>query len=271
MMAEKHSSSGRALSALVDDLQSGGRYTFDRSEALSALRVDALNLKKAATRLSAKKRIVAPRRGFYVIVPLEYRATGAPPPSWFIDNLMRHLGRPYYVGVLSAAALHGAGHQQPQEFQVVTDVPQRPVLAGRARIRFLIKKNIARTPTVAVKTETGTMQVATPEATAIDLLRYVSAAGGLSNIAVVLAELAERIDGRRLVDAAEIDDELANLQRLGYLLDYIGAGDRASPLANWMNDRKPRAAPLKPGKPIKGCPVNRRWKVIVNEEIEVDL
>ena len=27
----------------------------------------------------------------------------------------------------------------------------------------------------------------------------------------------------------------------------------------------------KPGKPIKGCPVNRRWKVIVNEEIEVGL
>ena len=125
MVAEKNSSSGRTLSALVDDLQSGGRCTFDRSEALSALRVDALNLKKAATRLGSKRRIVAPRRGFYVIVPLEYRATGAPPPSWFSDNLMRHLGRPYYVGVLSAAALHGAGHQQPQEFQVMTDVPQR--------------------------------------------------------------------------------------------------------------------------------------------------
>jgi len=270
-MAEKKSTSGGALSVLVDDLQARGRYTFDRSEALSVLQVDALSLKKAAARLSARRRIVAPRRGFYVIVPLEYRVAGAPPPSWFIDSLMRHLGRPYYVGVLSAAALHGAGHQQPQEFQVVSDIPQRAALAGRARIRFLAKRSITQTPTVAMKTETGTMQVATPEATAIDLLRYASAAGGLSNIAGVLSELAERVDGRRLVDVAESDGELANLQRLGYLLDSIGTRDRASSLADWMKDRKSRAVPLKPGKPSKGCPVNRRWKVIVNEEIEVDL
>jgi len=46
----------------------------------------------------------------------------------------------------------------------VTDIPQRPVLAGRVRIRFLVKKNIARAPTVAVRTETGTIQVSTPEA-----------------------------------------------------------------------------------------------------------
>jgi hypothetical protein len=38
MVAEKNSSSGKVLSALVDDLQAGGRYTFDRSEAISALR-----------------------------------------------------------------------------------------------------------------------------------------------------------------------------------------------------------------------------------------
>ncbi len=271
MVTAKNISSGRVLRALVDDLQAGGRYTFDRSEALDALQVNLLSLKRAMMRLGTKKRIVAPRRGFYVIVPLEYRAAGAPPPSWFIDDLMRYLGRPYYVGVLSAAALHGAGHQQPQEFQVVTDVPQRPVLAGRARTRFLVKKNIARTPTVAVRTETGTMQVSTPEATAIDLLRYVSAAGGLSNVATVLAELAERTDGRRLADAAEIDGELANAQRLGYLLDHIGADRQASPLANWIDERKPRTAPLKPGKAVKGYPVNRRWKVIVNDEIEVDL
>jgi predicted transcriptional regulator of viral defense system len=152
------------------------------------------------------------------------------------------------------------------------DIPQRPVLAGRVRIRFLVKKNIARAPTVAVRTETGTIQVSTPEAMgAVDLLRYVSAAGGLSHAAMVLAELAEHTDGRRLADAAKIDGEFANAQRLGYLLDHIGVGSQTSPLAVWLDEKKPRAAPLKPGKAAKGCPVNRRWKVIVNEEIEVGL
>jgi predicted transcriptional regulator of viral defense system len=125
---------------------------------------------------------------------------------------------------------------------------------------------------VAVRTETGTIQVSTPEAMgAVDLLRYVSAAGGLSHAAMVLAELAEHTDGRRLADAAKIDGEFANAQRLGYLLDHIGVGSQTSPLAVWLDEKKPRAAPLKPGKAAKGCPVNRRWKVIVNEEIEVGL
>ena len=88
---------------------------------------------------------------------------------------------------------------------------------------------------------------------------------------MVLAELAEHTDGRRLADAAKIDGEFANAQRLGYLLDHIGVGSQTSPLAVWLDEKKPRATPLKSGKAVKGCPVNRRWKVIVNEEIEVGL
>ena len=122
----------RSLAELVDALQAEGRYTFGRAEATVALQVSSQMLKKAAMRLTAKNRIAVPTRGFYIIVPVEYRAAGAPPPSWFIDELMRHLRRPYYVGVLSAAGLHGAAHQQPQEFQVVTAVARRPMAAGRA-------------------------------------------------------------------------------------------------------------------------------------------
>lgn len=45
---------------------------------------------------------------------------------------MKFLGQPYYVGLLSAAALHGAAHHQPQEFQVVTNKQFRPaVLVGQ--------------------------------------------------------------------------------------------------------------------------------------------
>ena len=43
----------------------------------------------------------------------ENRVAGAPPASWYIDDFMKAIGAPYYVGVLTAAALHGAAHQQP--------------------------------------------------------------------------------------------------------------------------------------------------------------
>jgi hypothetical protein len=75
--------------------------------------------------------LITPRRGFYVIVPPQFMSWGAPPPSWYIDALMRHEGRPYYVGLLKAAELHGATHHAVMEFQVVTDKRLPKIRAGR--------------------------------------------------------------------------------------------------------------------------------------------
>jgi hypothetical protein len=55
----------------------------------------------ALRRLKQQGRVVSPRRGFYVVVPPEYRAAGSLPASWFIDDLMRYLDQPYYVGLLA--------------------------------------------------------------------------------------------------------------------------------------------------------------------------
>jgi predicted transcriptional regulator of viral defense system len=270
--ASIHSSkSAKTLTELVDRFQESGRYTFVREEALRELNINAENLKRAVKRLTEKGRIAVPRRGFYVIVPLEYRVAGAPPSSWFIHQLMLHLERPYYVGLLSAAALYGAAHQQPQEYQVITDRPQRSMHVGRNRIRFLVKKNVGQAAIEEHKTETGTVRVSTPETTAIDLLRYAMVAGGLDNVATVLGELAERIDRQKLVEAAKMDGEMAFAQRLGYILENVVTGDHSSNLAEWIKKKNPRNIPLNPGKPIKGQPANRRWRIIVNDRIERDI
>jgi predicted transcriptional regulator of viral defense system len=254
--------------AFIEALQSAGRYTFTREEASKALRVSDIALKNALWRLSKSGRVISPRRGFYVVVPPEYRAAGSIPPSWFIRELMAYLGRPYYVGLLSAAALHGAAHQSPQEFQVVTDRPLPPLKVGRARVLFVKKAHLAKTPTVSIKTPTGGIRVSTPEATALDLVRYPNHAGFLSNVATVLGELAERLDAGALVRAAEGEGELAYAQRLGYLLERIGHGELAVPLAEWVEAKTPRVVPLRPDRPIAGAPRAARWRVAVNEEVE---
>lgn len=259
------------LGQFVDELQSRGRYTFTKNEAQRALECSDEALKKAAYRLAAKRRLVAPRRGFFVIVPLEYRSAGAPPASWFIDDLMRFHGRPYYVGLLTAAALHGAAHEQPQEFQVMTDVALRPTVAGRSRIRFFLKRFAARTPVGDVKTQTGSMHVSTPEATAFDVVRYADAAGGIGNVATVLAELAETLNAKRLVDVAKTDDvELAVVQRTGFLLELAHQEMLTSPLAAWLEDQRPRFVALRPDLPTEDAAKNERWLVTVNDEIEID-
>ncbi|MCL4235388.1 MAG: hypothetical protein KJ042_12815, partial [Deltaproteobacteria bacterium] len=219
--------------------------------------------------LKQQGRITSPRRGFYVVVPPEYRAAGSPPASWFIDDLMRYLGQPYYVGLLSAAAIHGAAHQQPIVFQVVTSRPTREMRAGKVAIQFSMSALVERLPVIERQTETGTMRVAAPETCAFDLVRYPEAAGHLSNAATVLAELAERLDARRLVDVARIV-RLPDAQRLGYLLNAVGHGEVAVGLAEWLASKQPRAVPLQPGEGAR-AEVDPHWHVVPNVELDVEV
>jgi predicted transcriptional regulator of viral defense system len=253
----------------VEQLQSRGCYAFTREQAESGTGRSFVATQTALRRLKQKGRVASPRRGFYVVVPPEYRAAGAPPASWFIDDLMRYLGQPYYVGLLSAAALHGAAHQQPMVFQVVTGKPTREMRAGKVTIRFSMSSLVERLPVVEQQTETGTMRVAAPETCAFDLVRYPEGAGHLSNAATVLAELAERLDARKLVDVAPLV-RIPDVQRLGYLLDAVGQGEVAAPLAEWLAKAQPRAVLLQPG---QGGDVGAdpRWHVVPNAELEVDV
>jgi len=261
--------SGPVMRHWVEKLQSQGRYTFTRAQAESGTGRSFVAVQTALRRLKEQGRIVSLRRGFYVVVPPEYRAAGSPPASWFIDELMRHLGQPYYVGLLSAAAIHGAAHQQPMVFQVMTSKPTRAIRAGRVAIQFSMNSKVDRMPVTQKQTETGTMRVATPETTAFDLVRYQAGAGHLSNAATVLDELAERVDGQALVVVAPLV-RLPDVQRLGYLLEAIGQTDLASPLATWLKTQRPRAVPLLPGKPAD-VEVDKRWRVLPNEDLEIDI
>jgi hypothetical protein len=165
-----------------------------------------------------------------VIVPLEHQHAGCPPPNWFIDDPMRHLDQPCYFGLLIAAALHGAAQQQRREFQVVSDRPMRPALAGRARVVLHMSASVDETPVSRVQTETGTMRVSTPEATAFDLVRFAGAAGHLGDVATVLGELAERCSGPVLARLAALYS-VPDVQRLGCLLELVGERERTGALA----------------------------------------
>lgn len=256
------------LAEYVDTLQSRGRYTFVRDEALAALGVSTAALKQAAARLVDAGRLVSPRRGFYVIVPLEHRVAGAPPPSWYIADLLRHADVHGYVGLLSAAALYDAAHHAPQEYQVVVDRQLRHLTVGRSRFRFVYKRDTATTLITHRKTDTGTMPVSTPEATAFDLVRYVEAAGGIDAVATVLADLGEQIEPQALASAAVwVPRTVA--QRVGWLLDRLGHGERTGPLHRMLAACAWDVVDLQPGMACEAEP-DPRWHVRANRDIEVD-
>jgi predicted transcriptional regulator of viral defense system len=256
------------LADLADRLQAEGRYTFTRDEALGALNSSPTALRQAAARLARARRLVMPRRGFYVIVPLEHRSAGAPPPSWYVDELLRHAGMQGYVGLLSAAALYGAAHHAPQAYQLVTDRQVRPITVGRSRLHFAYKRDAADTATVRRKTETGTMSVSTPEATAFDLLRYVDLVGGVDAAATVLSELGEQLDPGALA-AAAVHVPRTVAQRVGWLLDRVGHQDRTGLLHAALASQPWATVDLRPGSATDAAP-DPSWHVRVDRDVEVD-
>lgn len=214
------------IAEFADTLQSRGRLVFTREEAARASPgTSASGVAQALHRLAERGRVTHVRAGFYVIVPLEYRATGIVPPTWFIHDLMQFIGQPYYVGLLSAAAVHGAAHQQPQELQVVTTKPVRAIELEHARLVFVTNSRTLDVPAVDRKVETGSFRVSSPAATALDLVRYAGHVGGLSNVATVLSELIEGFQPEELGAYARmvLARERPALQRLGLLLSKAGA------------------------------------------------
>lgn len=221
-------------------------------------------------RLQKNGWLAMPRRGFYLIVDPEHRQVGALPATSWIDDLMRFHEVPYYVGLLSAAALHGAAHQQPQEFQVVAGSVLRPLTVGRVRIRFFFRRQMALAVTEKVKTSSGYIPVSTPEMTAYDLVRYRKGAGSIDHVATVLSELAERMDPKRLVDIAKKGEELSVVQRLGYLLERTEHGDLTRDLSKFVDAHKPKMVALEPRSSEDVPGRDLRWRVVVNTTIEIE-
>lgn len=261
------------LTHYLDSLQANGRYTFTREEAMAVLGSTANAFRFSVLRLIKKKRLVRPRQGFYVIVPTEYLEIGAPPAAWFIDSLMNFYEQPYYVTLLSAAALYGAAHQQPQSFQVMTNKPLRPINTGRSQIQFFTKKVITPTHYRSIKTPTGYMNVSLPEMTAFDLVRYVKVAGYFNHVATVLAELQESFDKKRFLNILETENlELPDVQRLGYLLEIVGANVGIILfLKQWLKKKKPCLVPLRPDKGYEKNQKSMDWHLYINEKIETDI
>lgn len=259
-----------ALHHWILALPEQGRYAFSRSEAESVGDASPAAVKMTLYRLNRSGAIVSPRRGFYVIVPPEYRSAGSPPANWFIDNLMHHLGRRYYVALLSAAALHGAGHQQPMAFQVMANEVERNIAVGRVRVEFHVSTLVEGAATEAMQTETGTMVVATPETTAFELVRFPEASGYWSNIATVLSELAEKVDHEKL---AAVVPRVArsDAQRLGWLFERIEEAELADAIEGALRGKRLLPTPLTTVREHADAPLDPRWHVLVNDLVEPDL
>lgn len=259
---------------LADWLLAQGRHWITSEDAARLLGIPKAHVSPSLARSRQKGLLFSPTKGAYVPIPPEYRSWRAVPASHFIDPLMRHLGHAYYVGLLSAAEVHGFAHQRPQVFQVVTPARLRDRSFDRVRLSFITSSEAASRPTIAKNTPTGTMLVSTLEGTALDLVSMPRRAGGLSNVATVVGEMLQEdaLDPMRLASLAA-DYPTAVAQRTGWLIEFVGNEVNVEldlkPLLNVAQARS-TPTPLASHGPHRG-PVDDRWNVMVNAAIESDL
>ena len=256
-----------------DWLIARGRHFVTTEEISELVDVAPADVRHSLRRQREANTIVPVTKGAWVPVPPQYRRNGAPPVDHFIDPLMDYLGHRYYVGFLSAAALHGASHQAPMVFQVVIDAALRDRSIGSQRVSFIQRSDVSHRATTRRLVPTGRINVSTPEATVLDLVEAPQYGGGLSNVATVIAELLahDQLNPIALAEQAA-KHPTAVAQRTGHLVEQMGIETDAPIDLRSLHSHVDGAqiVNLYPATDPVGAR-DWRWNVIANIEIEPDL
>lgn len=257
-----------SIAELPDALISEGRYWVTSSEVAQLADMPTAHVYPGLQRLRRKGAMFSPTRGLYVVVPPEFRSWRVLPGELFIDAMMRTLGRRYYVGLLSAAAMHGAAHQAPQLFQVMVDrrVADRDI--ERVKLRFYTNEHLNQMAVEERPVDTGRVRVARPETTLIDLIVHPEQSGGLSNIATVIAQIGD-VDVTQLARLARLRSRSV-ARRLGWLLARYRMDLGLDPLRELALSDGQHPTRLVRTLPARG-PIDSDWNLQINACVEGDL
>ena len=261
----------------VEDLPKRGKSIFSKQEVVKQFPdMSYYSIRNALNRLTKKKKIQSVWHDFFVIILPEYGLKGIAPPIEYIDQLMKFLGKDYYIALLSAAALQGAAHQQPMEFFVITNSRMlRDKQKDDVKINFVTKKNIPTQYLSQNMVSSGYVNVSCPELTAFDLIIYEKNVGGINRVATVLSELAEVLNFENINEEFLKSLNVSVIQRLGYLLDFLEFVELANLLLQKSENagikfRKYPLSVLSEKKDYSDFQTNNKWKIIINEEIDID-
>jgi predicted transcriptional regulator of viral defense system len=229
-------------------------------------------LKSALARQVKKGTLVALRKGFYLILPPRYRSSGKLPIGLYVEQLFQYLGRPYYVGLYSAARMHGAAHQQIQRDYIISTPPKlRAVRKGVLDIRFFSTQIWPNVNLQQQQSDAGIFLCSSPALTMVDLLHHQNKLGGVNRMLPVLEELQEAaspFDYQQLLSWYPFQ---SNLQRLGFILEVLlGAQDASALLYQRIGREACYPVLLSPVPAKNPGAVNNRWKVDVNVHLEHD-
>lgn len=258
----------------IRDNEVHGTVTFDAEKAIKQFsQLSEQVVRNELYRLGVQGIISTVYNGFYVIVPPQYAAKGEVPPMYYIDQLMNYIRKPYYISLLNAAEILGYAHQRPQNFSVTTILPKATTSKSKnAVLNWIFRKEIPQKFLLTKNSETGIIHYSNAELTAVDIVQYSPHIGGLSRAATVLSELTEITNFEDKVEELLQYTTMATLQRLGYILDEIlEESEQADVIYRQLIALNKRMVyvPLSNQAEESG-EKNKKWKIDINTEIEVD-
>jgi hypothetical protein len=202
----------------------------------------------------------------YLNVPNEDRVRGAPPVAAWLHDYLTQRESLYYVGMLSAAALHGSTAQATLVTQVLVPTIRRPMEIGRTRIEFITKRGLETTPLAAIAGLPAPLNISSPEATVFDLIAYSHRIGGIFRALEVAQGLKPRLSIGGLNRAVGAGLPATVLQRAGYLFETLGWAPFADTLERALPARFPTTALQTRGRSTVSAP-DPRWAVVDNIQL----
>jgi len=221
--------------------------------------------------LRRKNEIISPAHGLWIPIPPEYMTWGAPPAIDIIDILMRHLNVEYYIGWLSAAAIHGASHHAPQVFQAAVSRSIRQKNIGRSKLQFFYREHIKKISLIKIDSKNGTVPVSSRESTLLDIANDIKIVGGINNAANLVIELceAEKPDIAAVIKVAD-QYPVTAVRRLGFLMETFTSIPGLSKLEKHCERRKTAISILDPQAQSTGT-INTKWNIKINREVSPDV
>jgi hypothetical protein len=254
------------VARFLDGLQARGDLVVSVDQAARQSALTRIAAQRQLERLAPRATRLPGRPSAFLIVPPEHRLRGAPPVATWLDEYLRAQGQAYYVGLLSAAALHGSSHQAVQVTQVLLRRPRRPITVGKIHLDFYVKSKLELTPLTEIPGLPAPLAVSSPEATALDLIAFSHRLGGMESALEVIKGLEGVMTAKGMRSAIRSGSPVTVLQRIGYVFEMLKFDSLAAVVERALPKRFPPALLQAHGERAES-PVRTPWAIVDNLQL----
>ncbi len=261
------------ISNYIKQCLSFEEYSFSLTEVLHQSGKSEIAVKSELSRLVKKKEIISLRKGFYLIIPPRYATFEKLPIQLYAEKLFKYLEREYYLGLYTAAKIHGASHQQLQRDYLIIKRPKlREIRKKNIGIRFFTTTSWPPSNIQTKRADAGNYKISDPALTITDLVHHHPKLGGLNRMLSVIEELGEELTIKQMKELLNWYSSKSTLQRVGYLLEELDIHPEITEYLYERLKQKPfYPVLLSPKRKEKPGSVKNRWKIDVNIKLDSDL